>query len=522
MKSTSEDNKVRKLGYHTAGVATSVLFAKIASLIVTGLAFVLVSRLLGPTTYGVYVLAVAFAGVFTYFGILGIDTALPKFVAEYKSKGEKRKLEEVVSSAYVTILVMGVVLTIIAIAFGGLISQFIFKSSAYYNIVVIASLSIALSMLYGISYAALVGFGRKGFLVKLTLVQVMVQSVLSIALVLLGFGALAPIIGFIAGLVAGTLIAIMSIYSQEKLELRMPESASIRALLVFSLPIGVYSAVSGVVSNLANLILGFFASKAIVGNVGVALRFGSVMSLAVDSVGIALLPLFASLTDKQHTKHTNRLYNYSVYLVLAILAPIIAAICVVSWNITIILWPNFTSLPYLIPIVSIGVIFTMLGSYTATILISKNKVRELMKYSLLVSVSELVLLFLFVPVLRGLGLVAIASLFAPLLSFVLYIRLAGRLIGLKLEYGKIMRIFAASLITAAVIAPLPFIFMHSSIITLALTIVVLVVVYPPLVSMLNGLTEKDLTVVKGISHTMPGVGLLLSPLADYALRHKKK
>ncbi|MDE1865667.1 MAG: polysaccharide biosynthesis C-terminal domain-containing protein [Candidatus Micrarchaeota archaeon] len=521
LKRAEGEREIVKLGYHTAGVATNILFSKIASLVITGVAFVFVSRLLGPVTYGVYVLATAFAGVFISFGGLGVSTALPKFIAEYKSRRKMEKVADVVSSGYIAIIATGIALTLIAIAFGGPISQFVFKGPSYYYIVVVASVSITLSLLYDASYAALVGFGRKGFLVKLSLVQVTVQSLVSIALVLLGFGAYGPIIGFIVGLGTGTLVATTSIYTKEGLVFRLPTRKSMAALLAFALPIGVYTAIASAVSNAASLVLGFFASKAIVGNVGVALKIGSVMSLAVDSVGIALLPLFASLTNRQHLKHTNTLYNYSVYLMLAMLIPVIASLCVLSWNITVILWPSWTSLPYLVPIVSIGVIFTMLYTYTATILISKNKVRELMKYSLAVSVLEFALLLALIPYLKGIGLVVVASLITPVVSFVLYIRLAGRLIGLRLDYRKIVRIVVASLLIAAVIAPLTFLFSHSSITVLALATALVLLVYPPLVLKLGGLSVSDLEIIKGMSKTMPIVGLLLSGLADYALRYNK-
>jgi O-antigen/teichoic acid export membrane protein len=263
--------------------------------------------------------------------------------------------------------------------------------------------------------------------------------------------------------------------------------------------------------------LGEFASTAIVGNVGVALKFGGVMSLAVDSVGIALLPFFASLTSKQHARHTNRLYNYSVYLMLSIIMPLLATVCVVSWNVTVIIWPTYLLLPYLIPIVSAGVIFTMLASYTATILISKNKVRPLMNYSIIVSVVELVLLVIFVPMFKGIGLAVIASLIAPFLSFILYMRLAEKLIALKLDYNKIGRILVASVITAAIIAPVPFLLRYSSIGTLAVALVLLVVVYPQVVTRLGGLNDKDLTVIKSTSKNMPVVGSVFAALADYGL-----
>jgi O-antigen/teichoic acid export membrane protein len=509
------------LGHKTAGVATSILFSKLVSVIVAGLSFVLVSRLLGPTTYGVYVLATSFAGVFISVGAFGINTALPKFIAEYRSKGQKKRVEDVVASGYISIISIGIVMTLIAVAFGPQIAQLVFKSSSFSLIAVVAALSITFSLLYDASYGMLVGFGKQGFLVTLTLVQIVTQSVVSIVLVLMGFGAFGPVIGLLTGLIIGSVFAMLSIYSQEKLKFSFHIGSEMKTLIMFSIPIGVYGAISGFVSNVSNLILGYYANPTIVGNVGVAIKFSGVIALAVDSVGIALLPLFASLTHKRHKAYTNKLYNYSVCLMLSILVPIVLVISVVAPNVTVILWPTYTSLPYLIPIVSIGIIFFLLANYTSTLLISNNKVKEVMIYSVISSAIQLLLLFALVPSFKGIGLVAIVALFSPMLSFAFYIRLASKLLKIKLEYGKLLRISAASLVCAAVIFPMTLIFSHSSVATLASATILLLLIYPPLVVFFKGVTSNDLTVIKGMSNTLPVVGPVLSILANYALRWER-
>jgi O-antigen/teichoic acid export membrane protein len=329
------------------------------------------------------------------------------------------------------------------------------------------------------------------------------------------------VIGLLAGLVIGSLFAMFSIYSQEKLKFRVPQWSAMKTLLVFSIPIGVYGAISGFVSNVSNLILGYYANPTIVGNVGVAIKFSGVIALAVDSVGIALLPLFASLTHKRHKAYTNKLYNYSVCLMLAILVPVVVAISVVAPNVTVILWPTYTSLPYLIPIVSIGIIFFLLANYTSTLLISNNKVKEVMIYSVLSSAIQLGLLFALVPSFKGIGLVVIVALFTPMLLFAFYIRLASKLLKIRLEYGKLLRITAASLVVAAVILPMTFIFSHSSVATLASATILLLLIYPPLVVFFRGVTSNDLVVIKGMSNTVPVVGPVLSILANYALRWER-
>jgi len=64
----------------------SCLIGRILTFVMTGIALVIVARLLGPSQYGVYTLAVAFASIFGSIGYFGIGTAVNKFVSESKQR----------------------------------------------------------------------------------------------------------------------------------------------------------------------------------------------------------------------------------------------------------------------------------------------------------------------------------------------------------------------------------------------------------------------------------------------------
>jgi O-antigen/teichoic acid export membrane protein len=265
-KKTSSANsaELSELGARTAGVASSVLLSSILTAIVAGVSFIIVSRYLGPSVYGAYALAVAVAGTLAAFGNMGISNSFSKFVSQYKASKQQDKVSEVLSSGYFLTLVVGGALTIVAILLAGTLSAVVFKNTADTLLIQVASLSILLSMLLSVSTYALIGFGHKKQIVGVTAVQISVQAVLSITLAFSHFGAFAPAIGVIFGFLAGTLLALGEIARIEKITLSMPKRSEIMELLRFSMPLGVYSAVTGMVSNAANLILGTFAGTTVV------------------------------------------------------------------------------------------------------------------------------------------------------------------------------------------------------------------------------------------------------------------
>lgn len=512
---------MRELGANTVGVASGILFSKILTIIIGGIALILVARFLGSSSYGLYGLAVSTVGILISLGGLGISTALPKFVGEYKAKGEKSKLEGAISSGLATVIISGLILTGIAILFSGFISQLVFKSSSYWILIVAAALTITLSMLLDASYSTLVGLGRKGMLVKVTALQITSQAVISISLAFLGFGAIAPIIGIVVGFASGSALAIVSIYTESGIKLRMPDEESMKTILKFALPVGLYSAIGGIIGNLGNIILGQVSTTAIVGSFVFASRIGGVMNLAADSVGAALLPLLASINGKKQSAYSEKFYSYAIYIMLVILMPVSFSVSILARNISLLVGGTFSAATYYIPIVAIGVIITTLSYYTSIMLLSKNRVIDVLKYSALSSIIELVLFVIFVPIFKGVGLSVIVFIITPMVSFIAYYSLVRKMLELKLAYKKIARALVAALISSATLIPVIIIFYNSSIFTLIFAMAELLIVYPPIVSILGGINRSDLVTIKDISSGIPIVGQALSILSSYAMHYVK-
>ena len=84
------------VGSKSANTASYVLTGKILTFLMTGIALVVITRLLGPNQYGIYTLSVAFAGIFGTAGYLGIGTALTKFISEALQKKDKNEINSVI------------------------------------------------------------------------------------------------------------------------------------------------------------------------------------------------------------------------------------------------------------------------------------------------------------------------------------------------------------------------------------------------------------------------------------------
>ncbi|EQD46596.1 polysaccharide biosynthesis protein, partial [mine drainage metagenome] len=108
--------------------ASYVFFAKALTFALVGVAFILVTRILGPAQYGIYTLAVAFAGIFGSIGYMGVGLALNKFIAQYKEAGRKEDINRTVSSALALIIVSGLVVVAVFLVISGQIAQYVFHT----------------------------------------------------------------------------------------------------------------------------------------------------------------------------------------------------------------------------------------------------------------------------------------------------------------------------------------------------------------------------------------------------------
>ena len=190
----SDDAAKRAVGSKTARVASLMIFGRFISLFISGIAFILIARILGPGTYGIYTLAAAYASLVVSIGIgdLGVSTAFNKFIGQYSGKSNNAQINKVLSNGYAAVLISGSVLTIIAFLLSGLVAGRLLGSSSLSYILEIVSFAILLSTLYGTSYNALVGFGKGSYVATVIVMHSAIQSTISVTLALLGYGARPP------------------------------------------------------------------------------------------------------------------------------------------------------------------------------------------------------------------------------------------------------------------------------------------------------------------------------------------
>ncbi|MGI0100148.1 MAG: oligosaccharide flippase family protein [Candidatus Micrarchaeaceae archaeon] len=506
-----------EIGKKTAGVATSIITGRFLALILSGIAFIIVARILGPSTYGIFTIAIAFATFFGAFGDIGVGTAFSKLVGQYIVKNDKESIRKVLSNGYAIMLITGTIFTIIAILSSGLIAHYALGSSSHTFIVQVASLIIILSIMYSASYYATIGFGNGKYIAIVILMQSVLQSIFSIILVYMKFGAMGPIIGTIIGYSVGLVFSLFIIVYKFKIRFPMPSFKGMKDLLGFSAPISIYTGLRGVVNNLSPILLGLFATTIIVGNYGVALRTANLFLLVTDSITFALLPMFAStLSIESLGKSLNKIYNYAIYMTFVIMVPAMFYIAVLAKQFSYTVFSaSYMLTPIYISVISIGILFWAVATYTTMLLIGRNLVKDVLKYAIMIAIMEFALMSILIPLFKGYGLVVLLYIISPVVMSSLSVMIASKKLSVMLNTSKLARVIAAGIISALLILPIAYL-SSDYILVLVLGLIEQLLVYPPLLAIIGGADKEDLDTIKRLSHGLPIINFALETLSDYS------
>ena len=224
-------------GSKVVNTASYVLVGKIFTFLMIGIALVLVTRLIGPTQYGVYTLAVAFAGIFGSIGYFGIGTALNKFISEYKQKKNNAEISVLFSNGIFLVLISGITLTAICFELSSFISGYVFHTTSMTYVIKVVSFWIIAAMLFGSVYDSMLGLGSGRDIAVVAGIQAFFQAGISIVLAFMRYGALAPIYGLVLGSFIGFFAGLFIIFRRNGLVLCMPTIKNMRKLLGFSIPV---------------------------------------------------------------------------------------------------------------------------------------------------------------------------------------------------------------------------------------------------------------------------------------------
>ncbi len=504
-----------QLGVKTARKGTVYVLSRIVSAAATLLILIFLTRFLGPVEYGLYAIAVAFTSVLGMSGNFGLGTTTRKKLPESK---EKRRRNELLSNTYSIALVGSGIITIIGIAISGYIAVHIYGNASLYLPLVVASLTVFLSVLYNVSNSVLVASDRVRNAAVCNIMYSFIQLAVIVAMVSAGYSIFGALAGLAVGLGAGVVLALVYIYRHAKFRFVLPSMKVARELLGFSVPLMVSNVAYVGIANLAIDLLGVIVAPGVIGSFGAAYKLGKTFDVILISSTFVLLPaLTRAAADPKLSKKMSEIYNTSVFYLVLLVTPILVFLIVAAKYITHMLFSSAYPLSGLyFAFISIGITAQVISSFAGTLIISYGNTKEFMKYQIIGVVVEFVLLIFLIKYIAVYGAILSLFIIGPMIINYMYIRMLRREFKIRLNYAKLARIMTLGVaIWAALTIANAYIIGYISILV---DLVGVMVLYPPLAAITRTVNASNISFMKKMTSGIPVIGSIMGFMAAYAAK----
>jgi O-antigen/teichoic acid export membrane protein len=152
----------------------------------------IMARFLGPDGLGLFSMAMMIIGIIELIALFGIDGALIKFVAEYKER--KERVDSLVSSAFFTILIVGIIVSSALFVFSDTFAN-VFDMPSLSLLLKIYAFVFPLSLAHGIIVSYFTGLREMRYYAFFRVLQASLALVFILAFLIIGLGVEGAMLG---------------------------------------------------------------------------------------------------------------------------------------------------------------------------------------------------------------------------------------------------------------------------------------------------------------------------------------
>lgn len=288
-----------------------------ASNIVNGITSIVVARLLGPTNFALYGIALTLPTLLFSFSNLGVDQAIIRYVARLQQEGSIETAWRILKAGYAIRLAVALVSMSVGFVIASSFTTEILLRTGIVGFVQLATITVPLQASFWYSYQGFKGINRMSLSAVVRSLQAVSKAVISIALIWLGFSILGAITGFVLSYALAGLSGIVALwYMAEKQggSEANEQVVKIRDVVKFGLSLYMLTILSDGINQVRLILLANNFDDVLIGNFNAASNLSVILlGFTVALVGV-LFPAFsrlsARLSPSQMSNAFNRALNY--------------------------------------------------------------------------------------------------------------------------------------------------------------------------------------------------------------------
>ncbi len=492
------------------GVAISNIVLAVGTIIIGSPAF------LGEDNYGRYSLAVAPITIFILFRDFGINSAIVKYIAQYRSENRVSEIRNILASAMLFELFSGVFFFILCF----LLADFL--AVAYHrpeikSLIEIASITVLTGSLITAAQSTFTGFERMEFYSLILICQSVIKTLLSIFLVFLGYGTFGAILGYVIAFVATGVLA-ASIFllffhrsskgtSSNRLELGRP----LISMLKYGLPLYISSILAGFLSAFLNFIAPIYCGDDVYGNYAMAVNFAVLITFFSVPIITVLFPAFSKFSYEREPETLKIMFKSSIKYAALIIIPVTTAIMALSEPLVFTLLPEYGSTPLFLVLIAANSLYVGVGSLSlGNLLIGQGKTKIVMLLNLItVSIGAPLGLFL-ISSFRIVGLI-VTTLVAGVPSLMIMLKWVKKHFDVSVDWATSAKIFLASGVAGAIAYVVASLLSYSAWIELAAGGIIFLAAYMIVLSLIGAIDKDDIRNLEEMLSALGPIFYLIKP-----------
>ena len=354
----------------------------------------IMARFLGPDGLGLFSMAMMIIGIIELIALFGIDGALVKFVAEYKER--KEKVYPLVSSALITILIVGIIVGSALFVFSNTFAN-VFNMPSLPLLLKIYALVLPLSLVHGIIISYFNGLREMRYYAFIKILQASLALSFIASFLMIGLGVEGAMLGAVFAMFATVSVAMVIMKRFVHFTL-LDYKKNTKILASFGSRLVGANMISQIYHNIDIIMIGYFLTSTDVGYYAIAVSLSRFFWLVPRAISTVAYPAISEYWAKNDIQAIRKLVDKATKYCACIL--VFAGMSVIFFAKDIITF-LFTSefLPAVLPltILIIGTVTYGILSSIGVIFASAGKIDLVLKISAIGAVGDVLLNIALIP-----------------------------------------------------------------------------------------------------------------------------
>jgi len=435
----------------------NVFWGIAVSTVISAVGVIFLARLLSPSEYGLVAVVWVAPGLVQNFRDWGMNSAMIKFAAQYRSEGKGANLKNVVLAGWLFELAMGLGLSIVLYLLSGYVAANVFNRADLEPLIQLASFMVFTGALLTTAQSIFTGYERMELYSITLLLRSTLKAVLAPLIVVFGFGVLGVIVGSMLGLLIAGVVSVVIMYLSIRRSLQNSTGEKpriiedLKRMLKYGLPISFSTILLGFRTQFFNFLMAINIAEHLIGNYQVALNFAVLISFFSMPIATVLFPALSKINANEETETLRTVFQFSVKISAFLVVPAAATVIALSAPaVSTLFGEQYVHAPLYLALIAITYLYSAIGNLSVGNLInSQGETRVTLKLSLISTAIGIPLSLMLIPKFGVIGLIAaniITGTPAPLIGL-WWIRKHFKV---SIDYISSIKILMAATLAAAI------------------------------------------------------------------------